>query len=92
MTLTLIFGGASLAANSDYFVAVLQSEAGQKVTAEMTRARYDLHKIEQTQTFRCPGCYEFTLSFRGREAGEQVAKLMTELNFEDQTIRVRGQQ
>lgn len=82
----LLFSLSGLAAYSDYFRAVLASEAAQETVDQMRNQGMDFYKIEQTQTYRCPGCYEFTLTFRGN--GESQAKFTTSQDLGSPTIKV----
>ncbi len=69
----------------DYYVAVVTSAHYAYAKAEVAGGR--LVKLALTQTFRCPGCYEFEATFEGTE-NKVVEKFRTSLSLQDQTIEV----
>ena len=64
----------------NFMQAVVNSEAAGDVTNEMSARGYSrLVKVERTATYRCPGCYDYELSFEGDSDVLATAKVSTKL-------------
>jgi hypothetical protein len=63
-----------------FMQAVVNSEAADEVTNEMSARGYSrLVKVERTAIYRCPGCFDYELSFEGDSDVLATAKLSTKL-------------
>lgn len=78
--------GYSAATNAlvDLPVKILQSEeldAALKVMSENSELRIDsLEKMVKTETFRCPGCFEYQLTFHAAPTNGRQIMLVIVLN------------
>lgn len=64
---------------------VLSSEAAAEATAvAKTQGFDDFFRLEKTRTYRCPGCFEYTLYFRNPQTQEKALHLETALTPNNQ--------
>lgn len=71
------------------FKAVMNSEALRKVLEEESVVGFFLQSIDLKTTFRCPGCFEFTVGLIDRQGESKTVALMTELDLETAMTKVR---
>ena len=80
----------------NYLEKVVSSKITKDIVAEADKdGYYDLFKVEKTATYRCPGCFEYSLTFRQRtENGELylVKKVGTQLAFQSGEILVSNKE
>lgn len=86
----VFFAIGAFAVEGEYFTAVLQSEEFKDAAAKMKMGNFTLTQIEHTQTMRCPGCYEFRLTFKNAAVPRPICvDFETMQNFESKVISVK---
>ena len=86
------FFSSTFAAPQEYLRAVLRSSALQTIKEASGGESTDIVSIEHTETFRCPGCFEFKMKFydsASRNGPLRIATFKTE-NFSGSKIKVTG--
>jgi hypothetical protein len=83
LILALSLTTSVFASSLNYMQKVVNSEAVETLTLEANEEGYNqLLKVELTGTFRCPGCFEYTLTYGQYTMGGQVEmtkKVMTRM-------------
>ena len=82
----------AFAAPANYYTAVLNSQAVGEISEEMTALGVaNLTKVENTATFRCPGCFAFQLTYTKLTVGGELKKtftVQTRLDYRNNNIFV----
>ena len=76
---------------ANYFKAMVDSEVFQQVSEIENQKGFLLKKIEHTQTNRCLGCYEFTVTYESNEGSTEskTREFSTYFDFESNLLHVK---
>lgn len=70
---SFLFASVALASNLQIMNTVVSSDAAKEATAKMAAQGYSvLNKVELSQTYRCPGCFDYTLVFSNRSSANTL--------------------